>query len=162
MALYRLTGAVDSLLRVLPPPMVARIAGRVADGTATAAEAAVLGALDGADLEAVGASAPAFVGALAYPLAYPMADSAPQGAEPTVELLSRAAVVVRAATATLAARLPVLPGDEWLECVGDLIEAGKHTAADLVVLRALPGPHLCTHSIGRHFATFTDYRLLDN
>ena len=48
-----------------------------------------------------------------------------------------------------------------LERLGDLIERGQHCAADLAIVRAIPGPYRRAQATDRHFALFADYRQWD-
>jgi len=54
--------------------------------------------------------------------------------------------------------LQALPNANELHRLGYLIERGQHCAADLAIVRALPGPYLCAQATGRHFALFVDHQ----
>ena len=78
-----------------------------------------------------------------------------------LETTARAAAVVSTATVTLRRRLQVLSGADELERLGDLFERGDMTPADIIVIRALPGPYLRANAAAGHWPVFVDYRLRD-
>jgi hypothetical protein len=72
-----------------------------------------------------------------------------------------AADVIRKAGEVLAQRLRLLPDFDELERLGNAFELGTVSAADIVVIRAVPGPWLAANSNRKHYAIFADYRLWD-
>lgn len=139
------------------------LADRIRADAATAADLALLGAFDAADLTTANIGAADFIIEHAAPFrAVAAVMLRPTRALDAAETITRAATVVGSATAILCEHLQALPDAGELLCIGARFECGDVTPADIPVIRALPGPHLRANASTRHHAAvFVDYRLWD-
>ena len=162
MASTRLHGVLDAAVR--GPLTVGQLVGaarRAQAATAGAIECDLLDALPASDLATMQMTAINFVSLALAPVADVQAATQATDQAPEAAALHWATQGMRTAADALAARLQALPDAIALEVMGDQLFGGPPSAADLALLRAIPGPHLRTHAIGRHFAVFADYRQLD-
>ena len=163
LAALRLTGTFDAAMReALPDRHLFALADRIAADAMTAADRALIAAFSIADLKAANITAAAFImasAALIRAVAAVMRRTthAPDPPETT----AHAAAVIAAATATLRERLQALPDTDELARLGGMFMHGAMTPADIVVIRALPGPYLRANAAAGHWPVFVDYRLRD-
>ena len=162
MASTRLHGVLDAAVRgPLTLGQLVGVARRAQAATAGANERDLLDALSASDLATVQMTAINFVLLALARVAGVQAATRATDQAPDAATLHRATQAMRTAADTLAARLHALPDAAALEAMGDQLLGGPPSAADLAVIRAIPGSHLRAHSTGRHFALFADYRQLD-
>lgn len=161
MAAVHLHGVLDAAMsEALPVPHLIALADRVLIDAMTAADPAVIAAFSAADLKVANITAAAFIiGNAAVFRAVAAVMRRATHAPDTPETTAHAAAVVSAATATLRERLQVLPDADELERLGGLFERGAMTPADIVVIRAVPGPYLRANAAASHWPAFVRYRM---
>jgi hypothetical protein len=164
MALIRLRGALDAAMRgPLSVRHLVALAGRIEGVAIAPADLSLLQAFDAVDLRTANMSAADFImGQAAVYRAVAAVMLHPMRGGNSGEAIARAAAVVVGVSLMLRERLRALPDAEELARLGRLFDLGDMTAADLAVIRAIPGPHLRAHSAVGDWRTFVDYRLMDD
>ena len=160
LAALRLTGTFDAAMReALPDRHLIALADRIAADATTAADRVLIDAFSAADLKAANITAAAFIMASAALIrAVAAVMRRITHAPDTPETTAHAAAVIAAATATLRERLQALPDADELARLGGLFMHGAMTPADIVVVRALPGPYLRANAAAGHWLAFVSYR----
>lgn len=160
LAALRLTGTFDAAMReALPDRHLIALADRIAADATTAADRVLIDAFSAADLKAANITAAAFIMASAALIrAVAAVMRRITHAPDTPETTAHAAAVIAAATATLRERQQALPDADELARLGGLSMHGAMTPADIVVVRALPGPYLRANAAAGHWLAFVSYR----
>ena len=160
MAALRLSGVLDAVVReALPEQHLIALADRIEADAATVADRALIDSFSASDLKATNITAAAFIMASAALIrAVAAVMRRITHAPDTLETTAHAAAVIAAATATLRERLQALPDADELARLGGLFMHGAMTPADIVVVRALPGPYLRANAAAGHWLAFVSYR----
>ena len=160
MALIRLRCVLDAAMReALPEPHLIALADRIEADAMTSTDRALIDAFSAADLKAANITAAAFIMASAALIrAVAAVMRRITNAPDTPETTAHAAAVIAAATATLRERLQALPDADELARLGGMFMHGIMTPADIVVIRALPGPYLRVSTAAGHWLAFVSYR----